>query len=121
VIDYLIAAVICFLAGWSVAAAESLFRLDERPAPFRGTPGMVFLLLLSGVGAALAAGGILWIFQKIPSSAVMVVILGAGWGGFAASNWLNVHPAGAVNRLMLGLAGLLLMYGLVWRFLPPAP
>ena len=116
---YLIAAVICFLAGWSVAAAEALFRLEDRPPPFRGTPGMLFLLALAGVGAALAVGGVLWIFQAIPSSAVIVVILGAGWGGFAASDWFNVHPAGAVNRLMVGLAGLLVMYGLVWKFLPP--
>jgi hypothetical protein len=118
-IDYLIAAVICFLAGWSVAAAEALFRLEDRPAPFRGTLGMVFLLVLAAVGAALATGGILWIFRTIPSSAVMIVIVGAGWGGFAASNWLNVHPAGTVNRLIIGLAGLLLFYGLIWKFLPP--
>jgi hypothetical protein len=121
VIDYLMAAVICFLIGWTVAAAEVLFRLEDRPNPFRGTLGMVFLLALSAVGAALGTGGILWALRAVPSSAIMIVIAGAGCGGFAASNWLNVSAAGAVNRLIVGLAGLLPMYGLVWRFLPPAP
>ena len=119
-INYLIAALICFLAGWTVAASEVLFREQNRPNPFRGILGMLFLLALAAAGAAFAIGGILWIFRAIPSSAVIIVIAGAGWGGFAASNWLNVSPAGAVNRLIVGLAGLLLLYGLVWKFLPPA-
>jgi hypothetical protein len=118
--DYLVAAAICFLIGWTAAAAEVLFRLEDRPPPFRDRIGMIFLLVLAGVGAAFGTGGILWMFRAIPSSAVMVVIAGAAWGGWAASNWLNVAPAGAVNRLMVGLAGLLLCYGLVWRLLPPA-
>lgn len=119
--NYLIAALICFLIGWTVAASEVLFRQENRPNPFSGTLGMVFLLALSAVGAALGTGGILWAFRAVPSSAVMIVIAGAGWGGFAASNWLNVSPAGAVNRLIVGLAGLLLLYGVVWKFLPPPP
>ena len=118
---YLIGALISFLLGWTVAAAEVLFRVENRPNPFRGTMGMLFLLALSAVGAALGAGGILWMFRAIPSSAVFIVIGGAGWGGFAASNWLHVNAAGAVNRLIVGLAGLLLLYGLVWNFLPPDP
>ena len=117
--DYIIAAAICFLIGWTAAAAEVLFRDENRPSPFLGTPGMLFLLALSAVGAALGTGGILWIFQSIPSSAVIIVIVGAGWAGFAASNWLHVYAAGAVNRLIVGLAGLLLVYGLVWKLLPP--
>jgi hypothetical protein len=121
VTNYIIGALISFLIGWTVAASEVLFRLEQRPAPFQGTPGMLFLLALAAVGAALGTGGILWMFRAIPSSAVFIVIVGAGWGGFAASNWLNVTPAGAVNRLIVGLAGLLLFYGLVWKFLPPPP
>jgi hypothetical protein len=119
VINYIIGALICFLIGWSVAAAEMLFREENRPAPFGGTFGMVFLLALAAVGAALGTGGILWMFQAIPSAAVMIVIAGAGWLGFAASNRLQAAAAGAVNRLLVGLAGLLLFYGLVWRFFPP--
>jgi hypothetical protein len=121
VTSYLIAAVICFCIGWSIAAAEALFRLEHRPPPFQNRPGMLFLLTLAAVGAALGTGGILWAFQAIPSSAVMIVIAGAGWAGFAASDWLNVSPAGAVNRLILGLSAVLVLYGLVWKFLPPQP
>ena len=119
--NYLIGGVICFLIGWTAAAAEVLFREPERPNPFSGTPGMLFLLALAAVGAALGTGGLLWMFRAIPSSAVWIVIVGAGWGGWAASNWLNVNAAGAVNRLLVGLAGLLLFYGLVWRVFPPVP
>jgi hypothetical protein len=118
---YLIGALICFLIGWTVAAAEVLFREENRPDPFGGTMGMLFLLALSAVGAGLGTGGILWMFRAIPSSAVFIVMGGAGWAGFAASNWLHVTAAGAVNRLIVGLAGLLLLYGLIWTFLPPAP
>jgi hypothetical protein len=119
VTNYIIAALICFLAGWTVAASEVLFREQNRPSPFRGTAGMLLLLALAAVGAAFGTGGVLWIFRAIPSSAVIIVIGGAGWLGFAASNKLHVAAAGAVNRLIVGLAGLLLLYGLAWKFLPP--
>ena len=118
-ITYIIAALICFLIGWTVSAAEALFREENRPSPFRGTAGMLLLLALAAVGAAFGTGGILWIFRAIPSSAVTIVIGGAGWLGFAASSRLHVVAAGAVNRLILGLAGILLLYGLAWKFLPP--
>ena len=117
--NYLIGALISFAIGWTIASAEVLFREENRPSPFRGTPGMLLLLALAGVGAAFGTGGILWMFQSIPSSAVFIVIGGAGWLGFAASNKLQVAPAGAVNRLIVGLAGILLLYGLAWKFLPP--
>ncbi len=119
--SYIIGALIAFLIGWTAAAAEVLFRLEDRPPPFGGRPGMLFLLALAAAGAAFATGGILWMFRAIPSSAVFIVIGGAGWAGFAASNWLQVKAAGAVNRLMVGLAGLLMFYGLVWKFMPPPP
>ena len=48
-----------------------------------------------------------------------MVIGGAGWLGFAASNKLHGAPTGAVNRLIVGLAGTLLLYGLVWKLFPP--
>jgi hypothetical protein len=97
-----------------------LFRDENRPSPFAGTLGMLFLLALAAVGAALGTGGILWMFQSIPSAAVFIVIAGGGWLGFAASNKLQAAAAGAVNRLIVGLGALLLFYGLVWRFFPPA-
>jgi hypothetical protein len=117
---YIIGALISFALGWSVASAEVLFREENRPNPFAGNPGMLFLLALSAVGAALGAGGILWMFQAIPSAAVFIVIAGGGWLGFTASSKLHVAAAGAVNRLIIGLAALLLLYGLVWKLLPPA-
>jgi len=117
---YLIGGVISFAIGWSLASAEVLFREENRPTPFAGTPGMLFLLALSAVGAALGTGGILWMFQAIPSSAVFIVIAGGGWLGFAASGKLHVAAAGAVNRLIVGLGVLLLLYGLVWKFFAPA-
>jgi hypothetical protein len=119
VTNYIIGALISFAIGWTVAAAEVLFREENRPNPFSGTMGMLFLLALSAVGAALGTGGILWMFRAIPSSAVFIVMGGAGWAGFAASNWLHVASAGAVNRLIVGLAGILLLYGVAWKFLPP--
>jgi len=112
VTNYIVGALICFLIGWTVAAAEVLFREENRPSPFRGTTGMLLLLALAAVGAAFGTGGILWMFRAIPSSAVFIVIGGAGWGGFAASNWLQVTAAGAINRLIVGLAAILLLYGL---------
>jgi hypothetical protein len=118
--NYIIGALICFVAGWTIAAAEVLFREENRPSPFHGTAGMLLLLALGAVGAAFSTGGILWIFQAIPSSAVFIVIGGAGWLGFAASNKLHVAPAGAVNRLIVGLAGVLLFYGMAWKFFPPS-
>ena len=98
---YLIGALISFLLGWTVAAAEVLFRKEHRPNPFRGTMGMLFLLALSAVGAALGTGGILWMFGAIPSSAVFIVLGGAGWSGFAASNWLHVTAAVSYTHLTL--------------------
>ena len=118
--SYIIGALISFAIGWATASAEVLFREENRPNPFGGNLGMLFLLALSMVGAALGTSGILWMFRAIPSSAVFIVIGGAGWLGFAASNRLHVATAGAVNRLIVGLAALLLLYGLVWKFLPPA-
>ena len=118
--NYIIGALFSFAIGWTMASAEVLFREENRPSPFAGTAGMLFLLALSAVGAALGTGGILWMFQAIPSSAVFIVIGGAGWLGFIASNKLHVAAAGAVNRLIVGLAGVLLLYGLAWRFFPPA-
>lgn len=117
---YLIGGVISFALGWSVAAAEVLFREENRPSPFSGNPGMLFLLALSAVGAALGTGGILWMFQAIPSSAVFIVLAGGAYLGFTASSKLHVAAAGAVNRLIVGLAALLALYGLVWKLLPPA-
>jgi hypothetical protein len=116
----LLAFLISFASGWTAAAAEVLFREENRPGVFAGTAGTLLLLALTGVGAYFAAYGILWIFQAIHSSVVIVIIPGGGWLGFAASNRLHVNAAGAVNRLLIGAAGLIVLYGAAWSLLRPA-
>jgi len=116
---YLLALLISFLAGWTVAASDVLFREEDRPGVFRGSAGTMLLLILTAAGGLFATGGILWIFRTILTSAVIIIIAGGGWLGFAASNRLHVNAAGAINRLIVGVAGLVLLYGLTWSFFPP--
>jgi hypothetical protein len=116
---YTLVVLISFLGGWSAAASEALAKAEERPGMWRGTAGMVLLLALTAVGGLAAAGGILWAFRAIHSSMVVVLIGGGGYLGWRASDWLNVTVAGAANRLLVGVAGLAILYGLVWSFFPP--
>ena len=117
--NYLFALLIALAAGWTVAASEALFRAENRPGIFAGTAGTILLLLMTAIAGLFAVGGILWAFQAIHSSAVMVVLAGGGWMGFAASNWLNVSVAGAVNRLTVGGIGLMVLYGITQTWFPP--
>ncbi|HZO48012.1 MAG TPA: hypothetical protein VFB68_19100 [Xanthobacteraceae bacterium] len=112
---------ISFAAGWSVAAADSLFRAEERPGIFRGTPGMILLLTVAGVGGLTIAGAVIWFLQSMISAAVMVVLAGGMVVGGAASKKLHGNAAGDANRMMLGLAALVALYALVWTYLPPPP
>jgi hypothetical protein len=112
---------ISFAAGWSVAAADALFRAEERPGIFRGTPGMILLLTVAGVGGLTIAGAVIWFLQSMISAAVMVILAGGKVLGGAASKKLHVTAAGDANRMMLGLAALAALYGLVWTYLPPPP
>lgn len=112
---------ISFAAGWSVAAADALFRAEERPGIFRGTPGMVLLLTVAGVGGLTIAGAVIWFLQSMISAAVMVILAGGLVLGGAASKKLHVNAAGDANRMMLGLAALVALYALVWTYLPPPP
>jgi hypothetical protein len=116
---YLIAFMIALIAGWSIAACDALFRAEERPGLFRGTVGMVLLLAAAAAGGLLIAGGAVWAFQAIASSAVMIVLAGGGVLGAAASNHLHVNAAGAANRMIVGLAGLVILYGVAWSYFPP--
>jgi hypothetical protein len=117
--NYLFAFLIAFVAGWSIAACDSLFRAEERPGLFRGSVGMMFLLAAAAAGGLLAAGGAVWAFKSIPSSAVMIVLAGGGVLGAALSNRLHVNAAGAANRMVVGLAGLVILYGVAWSVFPP--
>jgi hypothetical protein len=113
--------VISFAAGWSMAAAEALFRAEERPGIFRGTSGMILLLVVAGIGGLTIAGAVIWFLQSMISAAVLVILAGGIVLGGAASRKLHVNAAGAANRMMLGLAVLVVLYGLVWTYLPPPP
>jgi hypothetical protein len=112
---------ISFAAGWSVAAADSLFRAEERPGILRGTPGMVLLLTIAGVGGLTIAGAVIWFLQSMISAGVMVVLAGGIVLGGAASKKLHVTAAGDANRMIVGLAALVALYVVVWTYLPPPP
>ena len=112
---------ISFAAGWSIIACDAVFRAEERPGLFRGTPGMILLLIVAGIGGLTIAGAVIWFFQSMISAGVLVILAGGLVLGGAASRKLHVNAAGAANRMMLGLAALVVLYGLVWTFLPPAP
>lgn len=112
---------ISFAAGWSCMAAEALFRAEERPGIFRGMPGMILLLTITAVGALTIAYAMIWFLQSMISAAVMVIIAGGLVLGGAASKKLHVNATGAANRMIVGFAVLVMLYGLVWTYLPPPP
>ena len=112
---------ISFAAGWSVVAADALYRAEERPGIFRGTPGMILLLTISAVGGLTIAYAVIWFLQSMISAAVMVILAGGLVLGGAASKKLHVNAAGAANRMIVGFAVLVVLYGLVWTYFPPEP
>ena len=112
---------ISFAAGWSIAAADALFRAEQRPGIFRGTPGMILLLTIAGVGGLTIAYTMIWFLQSMLSAAVMVIIAGGLVLGGAASKKLHVTAAGDANRMIVGFAVLVVLYGLVWTYFPPEP
>jgi hypothetical protein len=119
--NMILAFLIGFAGGWSLMACDALFRAEERPGIFRGTAGMVLLLVVTGVGGLTLAGATVWAFQTIISSGVVVIIAGGMVLGFGASKRLHVNAAGAANRMMVGLAVLVALYGIVWSYYPPPP
>ena len=112
---------ISFAAGWSIVAADALFRAEERPGIFRGTPGMILLLTIAAVGGLTIAGAVIWLLQSMISAAVLVILAGGIVLGGAASKKLHVTAAGDANRMIVGFAVLVALYGLVWTYLPPEP
>jgi hypothetical protein len=115
----LVGFLISFAAGWSIAACEAVFRSAERPGLFRGTGGIVLLLVVAGIGGFTIAGALVWLFQALISAAVLVIIAGGMVLGGMASRKLHVNAAGAANRMMLGLGVLVLLYALVWTVMRP--
>jgi hypothetical protein len=116
-----LAFLIGFAGGWSLMACDALFRSEVRPGAFRGTLGTVFLLALSTIGGLALAGGMIWAFQSIISSIVIVILVGGMVLGFGASKRLHVNAAGAANRMLAGFAALLALYALVWTAYRPVP
>jgi hypothetical protein len=109
---------IALFGGWWVAATDALFRASERPGLFAGTPGMVLLLIATAGGGLLLAGCAIWIARLATSGSVAVIIGLFGFLGAKASNMVHATAAGAVNRMLLGLLGLTILYGIAWSVFP---
>ena len=75
---------ISFAAGWSIVAADALFRAEERPGMFQGTPGMILLLVVAGVGGADHRRDVRSGCSQSLISAAVLVILAGGTGAWAA-------------------------------------
>jgi hypothetical protein len=116
--SYVIAVFIALFAGWSVAASDALFRAEEKPGIFQGTAGMVLLLAATAAGGLVVAGAVIWVLRISPSASVAVIIGLFGLLGAKASNMLNVSAAGAANRMIVGIVGLAVLYGIAWWYFP---
>ena len=115
---YVIAAFIALFAGWSVAACDALFRAEEKPGMFQGTPGMILLLAATSAGGLVVAGSLIWVLRISPSASVAAIFGLFGLLGAKGSNMLNVSAAGAANRMIVGIAGLAALYGIAWWYFP---
>jgi hypothetical protein len=115
---YVIAVLIALFGGWWVAAIEKLFSAEERPGLFRGTPGMILLLLATAAGGLLMAGAVVWIARLVPNASVALIIGIVAFAGGWVSNRLHATAAGAANRMLVGLLALTVLYGLAWSYFP---
>src|SRR5262249_19865559 len=116
--SYVVAILIALFGGGWVAATEKLFRVEERPGLFRGTPGMLLLLVATGAGGLLLAGAVVWVARLVPNASVALIIAIGSFVGAKASNMLHVTAAGAANRMLVGLLALTVLYGIAWPFFP---
>jgi hypothetical protein len=120
VMTYVLAVLIALFAGWAVAACDALFRAEDKPGALQGNAGMLLLLAATAAGGLLLAGAVIWILRMSPSASVAAIIGLFGLLGAKLSNMLNATAAGAANRLIVGIGGLALFYGLAWWFFPHA-
>jgi hypothetical protein len=118
---YVIAVLIALFAGWSIAACDALFRAADRPGAFQGNGGMLLLLAATSAGGLVLAGAVIWVLRISPSASVAVIIGLFGLLGAKGSNMLNVSASGAANRMIVGIAGLAVLYGVAWWFYPQPP
>ena len=116
--SYVIAVLIALFAGWSIAACEALFRNEEKPGYFQGNLGMLLLLAATAAGGIVLAGTVIWVLRISPSASVALIIALFGLLGAKASNALNVNAAGAANRMIVGIAGLAVLYVVAWWYVP---
>ena len=116
--SYVLAFVISLFAGWWIAAIDALFRADERPGMFAGNRGMVVLLVAAAAGGLQVAGSVIWVARVVPSASVALIMAIGGILGAKASNAVHANAAGAANRMLLGLAGLTVLYGIAWTYFP---
>ena len=63
--------------------------------------------------------GIIWMFHTLPTSHSVIVIFTGGLLGTTASQRLHVNAAGAINRLVVGVIGLLVAYVIAWMLVGP--
>jgi len=115
---YVIAVLIALFAGWSIAACDALFRAAERPGAFQGNVGILMLLAATAAGGLVLAGSVIWVLRISPSASVAAIIGLFGLLGAKGSNMLNVSPSGAANRMIVGIGGLAVLYGVAWWFYP---
>jgi hypothetical protein len=114
--SYALGFLLATVAGWWVAAADALFRAEDRPSIFQGNLGMLLLLVITGGGGLLFAFSVIWILRISPSASIACIIGLGGWLGAWLSNLLNVSASGATNRMMVGLVGMGALYGIAWTF-----
>jgi hypothetical protein len=79
---------------------------------------MILLLVATAAGGLLIAGSVIWIAHIVSSASVAVIMGIAGFLGAKGSNMVHVNAAGAANRMLLGLLGLTILYGIAWSFFP---
>ncbi|MEA2904459.1 MAG: hypothetical protein QOG83_2128 [Alphaproteobacteria bacterium] len=116
--SYVIAFLISMFAGWAVAACDALYKAEDKPGVFQGTPGMLLLLAVTAAGGLVLAGAVVWVLKTIGSASVAVVMIVAALLGGKASDMLNVSASGAANRMLVGLAGLVALYAAAWFYFP---
>jgi hypothetical protein len=118
--NYLLAFLFPVLAGWSLAAANALWKAADRPPVLQGTGGRFLLITVYVLTGLLLAAGIVWMFHTLRTSHLVIVIFTGGLLGTSASRRLHVNAAGAINRLVTGVAGLLVAYVIAWVLVHPA-
>jgi energy-converting hydrogenase Eha subunit C len=117
--NYLVAFMFPFFAGWSMVAANALWDAPDRPPVLWGAGGRMLMIAIYILTGLLLVTGIAWMFHKLPTAHSIMVIIAGGLAGTAASKRLQVNAAGAINRVAVGTVGLLLAYVIAWVFAHP--